>query len=73
MTARLITNYRSPTPLHAPLKLEGHVDRVEGRKIFAVGTMHAGDTLTADGEALFIAMDQDRFRAMLDSRNATSR
>lgn len=70
MTARLITNYRRPTPLHTPLVLEGRVDRIEGRKIFAIGTMHDAETLTADAEGLFIAMDSEMFGAMLDARNS---
>ena len=60
MTARLVTNYRSPTPLHQPLRIEAWVDRREGRKIFVQGTMHAGERLTAEAEGLFIAFDPDK-------------
>ncbi|KAA0234745.1 MAG: PaaI family thioesterase [Actinobacteria bacterium] len=70
MTARLITNYRRPTPLHTPLMLEGRVDRIEGRKIFAVGTMRDADMLTAEAEGLFVVMNSETFGAMVAARNA---
>ena len=34
--------------------MRGWVDRVEGRKTFAKGTFHQGDTLTAQAEGIFI-------------------
>src|SRR6476620_4814653 len=37
MTARLEVNYRTPTPLHADLKMRGELTGVEGRKIFTKG------------------------------------
>jgi hypothetical protein len=36
------------------------VDRVEGRKIFTSGTLHAGDDLCAEAEGLFISVDFSR-------------
>src|SRR5690606_26950361 len=57
MTARLVVNYRSPTPLHEELRLEGRIDRVEGRKTFCTGEIYAGDRLCAEAEALFVALD----------------
>jgi acyl-coenzyme A thioesterase PaaI-like protein len=68
MTARLVTNYRSPTPLHQPLRIEAWVDRREGRKIFVQGTMHAGERLTAEAEGLFIAFDPDKFVKLMEAR-----
>lgn len=61
MTGTLTVRYRSPTPLHVELALRGWVERVEGRKIFTRGTVHAGDRLCAEAEALFISID---FRKM---------
>jgi acyl-coenzyme A thioesterase PaaI-like protein len=60
MTGTLTIRYRSPTPLHEDLRLRGWVDRVEGRKIFTLGTLHIGDKLCAEGEAVFITIDLDR-------------
>jgi acyl-coenzyme A thioesterase PaaI-like protein len=66
MTARLVINYRSPTPLHEELRLEGRVVRVEGRKTFCTGEIHAGDRLCAEAEALFVALDPGRFAEMVE-------
>lgn len=65
MTGRLTVHYRSPTPLNTPLHFEGRVERVEGRKTFTVGTVHAGDRLCAEAEGLFIAID---FAKMVELR-----
>ena len=61
MTARLVVNYRSPTPLHTDLRFEGTLDRVDGRKIYVSGRLFAGDVLCAEAEGLFISMRPDRF------------
>lgn len=60
MTGTLTVRYRNPTPLNRELRLEGRVDRVEGRKIFTSGTLHAGDILCAEAEAIFISVDFQR-------------
>lgn len=62
MTGRLIVNYRSPTPLYREVTFRGKVDRVEGRKIFTSGTLHAGERLCAEAEGLFISVDFSRLR-----------
>ncbi len=49
MTGRLTVHYRSPTPLHTELRVEGTLDRSEGRKILCSGRMYAGDTLVRRG------------------------
>lgn len=66
MTARLTINYRSPTPLHEELRLEGRVARVEGRKTFCTGEIHVGDRLCAEAEALFVALDPGRFAQLVE-------
>jgi acyl-coenzyme A thioesterase PaaI-like protein len=60
MTGRLVVHYRKPTPLNRELRFRGQVDRVEGRKIFTSGTLHAGDDLCAEAEGLFISVDFSR-------------
>lgn len=57
MTGTLTVRYRSPTPLRVPLRFAGWVERVEGRKIFCSGTVHAGERLCAEAEAIFISVD----------------
>lgn len=54
VTAYLTTNYRSYTPVDEPLQLEAELVSVEGKKVFVKGTMHAGERLCADADALFI-------------------
>ena len=68
MTGRLTIHYRSPTPLHTELRIDGRVDRVDGRKIFTHGRLFHGDTLCAEAEGLFISMDPQRFLDMRASR-----
>jgi acyl-coenzyme A thioesterase PaaI-like protein len=70
MTGRLIVHYRSPTPLHTELRLAGSIDRIEGRKTFCTGTIHAGDRLCAEAEGLFVAMGGERFQSLIADRQA---
>ena len=63
MTARLEVTYRAPTPLHTDLVATGWVERVEGRKIFAVGEVRNGDQVTATAQGLFVSFD---FTRLLD-------
>ena len=69
MTARLLVSYRSPTPLHQPVRYEGRVERIEGRKIFTVATLHHGDTLCAEAEGLFISMKPEVFQRLMRDRS----
>lgn len=57
MTGRLTVHYRSPTPLQTKLAFEARVVDVSGRKTRVHGTLHAGGTLCAEADALFIAID----------------
>lgn len=68
MTGTLTIRYRKPTPLHTELRFEAWVDRVEGRKVFARGTLHAGDLLTAEAEGIFVSIDPGKFAGLLDAR-----
>lgn len=68
MTGRLTVHYRSPTPLHEELRLAARLVKVEGRKILCTATLHAGDRLCAEAEGLFVTIDMDKVRAMLEAR-----
>jgi acyl-coenzyme A thioesterase PaaI-like protein len=68
MTAQLVVNYRSPTPLRSDLTMEGILSRRDGRKIYCEGRLWAGDRLCAEAEGLFISLDPERFGALLDER-----
>ncbi len=68
MTGRLEVSYRSPTPLHRPLRYEGRIDRIEGRKIFTSATLGHGDTLCAEAVGLFISTDASVFQRLMQAR-----
>ncbi len=53
-TGTLTVVYRTPTPLGSALTLRGWIDRSERRKVFAAGTLHAGETLCAQAEGIFV-------------------
>lgn len=59
MTGRLTIHYRSPTPLHTELRMEGDLVRVDGRKTICSGRILAGDVLCAEAEGLFIALSPE--------------
>jgi acyl-coenzyme A thioesterase PaaI-like protein len=65
MTAKLKVRYRSPCPLQTELRMEGKVHKIDGRKIVARGTMHAGERLVADGEATFIVLESGVYQKKL--------
>lgn len=54
MTRFLDVDYHRPTPILEPLVITGRQVRVEGRKIWAQGAIHAGDRLCASAEGLFV-------------------
>lgn len=69
MTAHLGVDYRRPTPLHTPLRMEGWLHRREGRKIWARATITADGELRAEAEGLFIAFDPGTFQQLLEERS----
>ena len=56
-TGTLTIRYRAPAPLHEPIRMNAWIEKVEGRKTFAHGTFHHGDTLLLEGEAVFVESD----------------
>ncbi len=73
MTGTLTIVYRSPTPLHTDLTLEGVTIRRDGRKIFTRGTLHAGEVLCAEAEGIFISIDLSRWKELKEAREADQR
>ena len=61
MTGTLRDQYRAPTPIGEELRPERGSRRIEGRKVFARGTIHHGDTLTAEADGVFIQGSMQRF------------
>jgi len=68
MTGTLRVRYLKPTPLHTPLEFNARIERVEGRKIFTLGSLHAGAELTAEADAIFISVPRERMLALAAAR-----
>jgi hypothetical protein len=68
MTGEITVRYRKPTPLHAKLRLEARFDHQEGRKIYNVGELYAGDLLLAESRGVFIAIPHERFEELRDAK-----
>lgn len=62
VTASLHVRYRQITPLDEVLRLRAWVHEDRGRRVTARATCHAGATLTADAEAIFLGVDFDEIR-----------
>jgi len=72
MTGRLVIHYRQPLPLGIELTFRGYLNRVEGRKIFTRGTVHAGhpEQLCAEAEGLFVSVPRERLTRLSSSAGA---
>ncbi len=55
-TAYLNVDYRNVTPIEKELRIEGYIERVEGRKRYTYGAIYDGDTLTMEAHGLFIEL-----------------
>ncbi|XP_049662367.1 acyl-coenzyme A thioesterase THEM4-like [Accipiter gentilis] len=64
MTANLSIDYLVPVPLGAAVLLDGHAERLEGRKVFLSCHVQSveGDTLHARATCLFIWLDPTEHR-----------
>ena len=68
VTAVLTVKFRHVTPVNEDLRFESWVHQQRGRRLVAKATCHAGDTLTADAEGIFIRVDFDEVRARMKQR-----
>lgn len=67
LAARLTTEFRRMLPLNTEALLEAWVDHVDGRKVKTRGRLFGpGGELYAEGEALFIVLDPERFGPMVE-------
>ena len=66
LTASLTVKYRKPTPIDVPLRLEGKLERVEGRKSWVSARMLAHGEVTAEAEGLFVALQQGQMNAIVE-------
>jgi acyl-coenzyme A thioesterase PaaI-like protein len=70
LTGSLTVRYRKPTPLQTELRFEAHVERVEGRRSYVISRLMAGEEVTAEAEAIFIALDAERMQSMIVPKNS---
>jgi len=68
MTGTLNVVYRSPTPLHTEVVFRARIERVEGRKIYVHGTLHAGTRLCAESDAIFVSIRPGRYLELMEER-----
>ena len=69
MTGRLTIHYRRPTPLFRELRFRAWVDRTEGRRIMSRVEVYDGDTLTAEGEGVFVQLRPEQAQAYFEEVN----
>ena len=65
VTATLKIRYRHVTPTDEELRFEGWIHEQRGRRLVVRATCHAGDTLTAQAEGIFIRPKTSIFEAAL--------
>jgi acyl-coenzyme A thioesterase PaaI-like protein len=68
MTGTLTVVYRTPTPLHVEVVFTAWITRIEGRKIFVSGELHAGERLCATCDAVFVSMRAGTFTRLVEQR-----
>lgn len=62
VTAHLEIDFRRPVPMGARLEMEGEVERLDGRKIFARMTGKVGEELCVEAKALFLMVGVEHFQ-----------
>jgi acyl-coenzyme A thioesterase PaaI-like protein len=68
MTGEITIRYEKPTPLKTELRFRAWLDRIEGRKVYTKGELHAGDLLVARSHGVFIAITFEKFAALEEDR-----
>ncbi len=65
VTASLETNYVRPVPLGVTVNGRAWMSRVEGRKMWAEGTIEADGAVLVEASALFIAIDTTHYQQVM--------
>ena len=68
VTAKLTVRYRHVTPLEEELRFASWIERSGSRRIVVRATCHAGDTLTADAEGIFVRVDFNEIQQRMRGR-----
>ncbi len=69
VTGTITVKFCAPIPLYTDLRLEGILDRIEGRKIFVTGKMFAGDLLAAEATGIWITLSSQHYDAIEKTRS----
>ncbi len=67
VTARLDTHYIAPVPMGLTVTGEAWMSRIEGRKMWAEGTIEFEGRVLVEASALFIAIDFEHYQKVFDS------
>jgi len=70
VTAKLGVRFRKVTPIEEELRFESWIVRDRGTHVVAKANCYAGETRTADAEAIFLRVDFDRIREQTASRGS---
>lgn len=73
MTGTLHVVYRTPTPLHVEVVFTAQITRIEGRKIYVSGELHAGERLCAACDAIFVSMKAGTYAQLVAQRAGRER
>ena len=66
MTVEFSTRFLQATPVETSLRVEAHLDSIDGRKIRTSGAIYAGENAVVEADGLFIAVDTEKFHALFD-------
>ena len=66
MTVEFSTRFLQATPVETSLRVEARLDSIDGGKIRTSGAIYAGENAVVEADGLFIAVDTEKFRALLD-------
>jgi acyl-coenzyme A thioesterase PaaI-like protein len=61
VTARLEIDYRAPAFLHREMTVEAWTERIDGRKLHLAAALRDGETVVAEGRALFLEVSLEHF------------
>lgn len=67
VTARLDTHYIAPVPMGLTVTGEAWMSRIEGRKMWAEGTIEFEGRVLVEASALFIAIDFEHYQKVFES------
>lgn len=74
LAGTLTVRYRAPLPLRTIATVRSRIDRTEGRKVIATGTVHGPDgTLYAEGEGIFVVMRPELQQLIADEARKEGR